>query len=454
MSSSVPPGGGRIRGRRRALLSGLATAVAAGLAATMPASPAPAAQETAPVVSDVTMVQANIKSDLSVEKFQADVRKVLAQTPDFITYNEVPERMDWVIAPEGYDLQRSHDDRYTKATAVAWREDRWTAIAQGTYRISNYREKPPGRNIMIGLRYANWATLQSDDGRRVSVVAVHVAPIDRNMPDLLPRSVRRIAGLVEQLAPAGPVLVGGDFNVHYKSGRYPRELLDAAQMVPTYDSLASFFPTGDHGGYTIDYVFNRGAGKLAAEQHRAVELNSDHDAVVAGLSWLVDAPAETQRVVSDPGGDEDAQRRALDTLVADVAATERGSELDVVTSELHLRGVFRQLKAAAERGVHVRLTTRSETLTRQERRLTRALAATGGSGSYVRQCVDACLQAWRDSGMARSFMLLRDADGRARLRVDVNRNLDEAVVERRTRVVHRTGEHGLDAGEEMLASLP
>jgi hypothetical protein len=158
-------------------------------------------------------------------------------------------------------------------------------------------------------------------------------------------------------------------------------------------------------------------------------------------------------VVSDPSGDEDAQRRALDTLVADIASAGRGSELDVVTSGLHLRAVFRQLTAAAERGVHVRLITRSEELTRQERRLARALAATGDAGSHVRQCVEACLQAWRDSGMARSFMLLRDAEGRATLRVDVNRNLDEVVVERRTGVVHRSGEHGLAAGEEMLASL-
>jgi hypothetical protein len=287
------------------------------------------------------------------------------------------------------------------------------------------------------------------------VVAVHVAPIDKNMPDLLRRSVRRIGGLVEQLAPAGPVLVGGDFNVHYKSGRYPRDLLDAAQLVPTYDSLASTFPggTGDHGGYTIDYVFNRGGGELAVEQHRAAELNSDHDMVVAGLDWLVDAPADTQRVTSDPGGDKEAQRRALATLAADVASAGRGAELDVVTEGLHLRAVFRQLKAAAERGVHVRLTTRSEELTRQERRLARALAATGDPGSHVRQCVETCLQAWRDSGMARSFMLLRDAEGRTTLRVDVNRNLDEVVVERRTTVVHRTGKFALAAGQEMLASL-
>ena len=415
------------------------------------ASAAPRGNE--PVVSDITMVQANIKSALSVERFQADVREVLAEEPDFVTYNEVPDRQDSVIAPEGYGVHRSMRTRYTRQSAVAWREDRWTPIDQGTYLISNYRKKPPGRNILLGLRFANWVTLESHDGRRLSVVSVHVAPLDKNMPDLLKPSVRRLRGLVEQLAPAGPVLVGGDFNVHYTSGRYPRTMFDNAQLVPTFDTLASFFPTGDHGGHTIDYVFNRGEGQLVAEQHRPIELNSDHDAVVVGLSWLVDAPADTTRVENQPAGDTESQRRALVALAEQIRATESGSQLEVVTSQLQRRAVFRALRAAAARGVQVRVTTRSGELTGRERRLVQELAATGDQESYVRRCQQSCRAAWRDSGMARSFLLVRGVNGNPTLRLDVNRNLDEAMIERRTTLVLRTGQLGLADGEEQLAAL-
>lgn len=440
---------------RRGLVALLSCALAAPWLGTLgPAGGAAAASlKRGPVSSDITMIQANIKSALSVEKFQADVRTVLAEAPDFVTYNEVPVREESVIAPHGYGLQRSMRNRYTAQSAVAWREDRWTPIDQGTYRISNYREKPPGRNIYLGLRFANWVTLESYDGRRLSVVAVHVAPLDKNMPDLLKRSVRRLSGLVERLAPSGPVLVGGDFNVHYTSSRYPRTMFDEAQLVPTYDTLVSSFPTGDHFGNTIDYVFNRGAGQLLAEQHRPIELNSDHDAVVAGLSWLVDAPAETTRVANRPAGDEEAQRRAVVALADQIRAVEAGSQLEVVTSGLGLRAVFRALKAAAARGVQVRLTTRSEQLTRRERRLGRVLAATGARESYVRQCEESCLAAWRDSGMAPSLLLVRDFDDNATLRLDVNRNLNEDMIVRRSTLVLRTGEFGLAEGEEQLAAL-
>ena len=238
----------------------------------------------------VRMVQANIRSTLSIRQFTSDAREVLATDPDVITYNEVPTRVDWRLAPDGYNLYRSDRNRYTRATPVAWRTARWRKVDEGTYRFSNYRRKPDGRKVRIGLRFANWVTLEAGNGRRLSVVSAHVAPPDPDMPDLLPRSVRRIGELVARLAPRGPVLVGGDFNVYYSGDRYPRRLLQDAMMRPTYDTLGTSFPTGDHHGGTVDYVFNRGKGKLRAERHRRIELNSDHDAVVADLGWRVEAP--------------------------------------------------------------------------------------------------------------------------------------------------------------------
>lgn len=438
------------QGARRSSLAAV-TALLVGVV-TLLSFPSPASAEEQPR-SDLTMVHANILSQLSVERFRSDVREVLAERPDLVTYNEVPLRSDAVLAPAGYDIHRLKKNRYTAATAVAWREDRWSAVDQGTYRISDYREVPEGRNIKLGLRFANWVSLVSPDGRTVSVVAIHIAPPDDDMPDLLRSSVTRLGSLVETLAPHGPVLVGGDFNVHYRSGRYPRDLLDTAGLVPTFDTLGDYFPTGDHHGATIDYVFNRGADTLQAEQHRPVELYSDHDAVVTGLGWLVDAPAETQQLVSDPDGDAEARRLAVEAVVDKVRATQAGEELEVVSSGLGLRAIIRRLRGAVDRGVHVRLTTRSEVLTPRERRLKRVILRSGDPKSEVVRCLDECLSAWRNSGMSRGFVLVRDGAGRTSLRLDVNRNLNPAMVERRTRLTFRTGEIGLARGEEMLAAL-
>ncbi len=452
----------RLRALVAALVLGTATAgalavpgaAAAGPTVSGPTSSGAAASGSAggafATPSAVTAIQANIKSDLSTERFRADVSKVLAMAPDVVTYNEVPLRYDTVLAPEGYEVHRTMKNRYTKATAVAWRSDRWTELASGTVRISNYREVPPGRSIRLGLRFANWVTLQGTDGRTLSVVAAHVAPLDRNMPDLLRRSVRKVGGLVEELAPSGPVLVGGDFNVHYRSGRYPRDLLTDAGMVPTYDTLGNHFATGDHQGATIDYLFNRGADLLGATQHKAVELKSDHDAVVAGFDWLVDSPEETQRLSNDPGGDATDKRRAVTALTEAIAASRPGETLDVVGTGLAIRAVFRKLRAAVKRGVEVRYLTRSPELTRRERGLERVATT---SGSSVAQCRDDCLRAWRKTGMARTFLLRHDASGQPVQRIDANRILTSVMLQERTRLVVRTGEIGLTQGEQMLARL-
>lgn len=454
MSAATPSSRPAFGHRVRCTVAGLAvvTALSGALTAT-PASAGPRSAEQAAATGDVRAIQANIKSDLSVERFQADVREVLSYAPDVVTYNEVPLRMDWVIAPEGYDVYRDMRNRYTKATAVAWRSDRWTAIATGTIRVSNYRKIPPGRNIKLGLRYANWATLQGVDGRTMSVVAAHVAPLDKNMPDLLRRSVRRIGELVEELSASGPVLVGGDFNVHYKSGRYPRDLLEPVGMVPTYDTLASFFPTGDHQGMTIDYVFNRGAEALGATAHAPVELYSDHDAVVTDFDWLTDTTSDTRRLVSDPDGDETAQRLAVDAVAGAVGDAEPGESVAMVTSGLDLFSVFRKLRAAVGRGVVVDYVTRGRTLTPLERRLARVVAAGDSTGSSVSRCRGGCLDRWREADFPRTFLLHRDGDGEAVLRVDASRTVSSVMLRKRTVVKLQTGEVALREGREMLARL-
>jgi endonuclease/exonuclease/phosphatase (EEP) superfamily protein YafD len=402
--------------------------------------------------SDIRIVTANLRSPQTPERFQADAREVIAQHPDLITYNEVYNRQDMFLAPDGYTLWRT-PGHYLGNTPVAWKTRKWTDVAHGTRRISYYPTRPPGKHTYLGIRYANWVSLESPDGRRLSVVSVHVAPPfnDENgdRVDLLRPTVRKVSRLVDELKGFGPVLIGGDFNVPYNSARYPRDLLTAARMRPTYDLLGTSFPTGDHHGATIDYVFVRGKGQLEADWHRPVELNSDHDAVVAGLSWTTEAPQSevTTTVKNQPDGTTAERRAVARELRRRLAQTAAGDTVQLGTRGMNLGVVDRALRDAEARGVRVRVTTRSLQLTAVERRLNQTLDA---NGSWLRRCQDACRTQW-EADEPPSLLLVSGTDRQGKVRIDVSRPLRRTVITRRTsaRITNSTTE--MDAARAAFA---
>jgi endonuclease/exonuclease/phosphatase (EEP) superfamily protein YafD len=434
----------------RAGLGVLLSVQALVLTSLVPGTPAQAA--VAVGESDFTMVTANLRSPQSDRTFRQDAAEVLAQKPDLITYNEVAFREDSYLAPEGYALWRQQE-RYQRHTPVAWRTDMWNVVDKGTRRISNYQKKPPGKTTLLGLRYANWVRLESIDGRTLSLVSTHVAPPFKdargNWIDLLRPSVRRVNLLVQELNSFGPVLVGGDFNVNYRSGRYPRDLLAEGRLRPTYDLLGTSFPTGDHHGGTIDYVFVRGKGQLQADWHRPVELNSDHDAVVAGFSWTTDAPEPVTRVSNRPGGTTQ-ERNAVERVVRQhLAGAATGETIQLATSGLTLPVADRALRRADGRGVHVQVTTLSRQLTWRERRLVRTL---DNKGSWLRRCQDACRAQWQ-ADQPPTLLLVTDAGGDGKVRVDVSRRLSRAVVTHRTTARIATSRWALDQARAAFAGL-
>ena len=417
----------------------LAGAVAATLLA-VPAGTAPAAADEPdvppqePVPSDITLVQANIYTGLSVEKFQKDVAKVLALQPDFVTYNETHYRSEAVMAPDGYALWRDTSNRFKAETPVAWRTDRWTPIDQGVHRISNWRGKPPGRQVELGRRFVNWVTLQGVDGRVVSVVSAHVAPLVNGMPDLLRRSIKSLVALTDTLSAAGPVLVGGDFNVHYTSGRYPRDLLEPHGLTPTFDTLGSYFPTGDHHGSTIDYVYHQGSEELVVDRHYPVALKSDHDAVVADFSWTEDLEADSTLVRSNPDGDAAERLSVLRAMKRGIKRVEPGGAVRVVTTRLDLFALRSTLRKAAERGVAVRISLVRKPLSDVERKLRKQLKASGQDATWLRRCRQVCAQEWEAAQPPKSLMLTSDAFGTWTTRYDVERWLTSSLIERATRL--------------------
>ena len=222
--------GARVRRYGLGSVMGTVVALALGLSAIGPVAAQDdagvAARDNAPATGSatVTMVQANIYTKLSSTRFQKDVRTVLAIAPDVISYNEVPFRQDAIMAPEGYAIYRDMSNRFTAATPVAWRTDRWTAVDNGHPVDLELARPAPGQ----GGR-ARPADRQLGDapgrrrpgdhrdlGPRRAADARHArpaAPVGAAASTSWSSSSRR----------AGPVLVGGDFNVHYTSGRYPRD---------------------------------------------------------------------------------------------------------------------------------------------------------------------------------------------------------------------------------------
>lgn len=340
-------------------------------------------------VTSVEVVQANIKSGTEFGKFTSDLRKVFKTCPDFVTYNEVPMRQPQYLAPPGYAIWRT-PGQYMGATPVVWRTDRWTAEARGTTMISNKQGYGRGQHVMWGVRYANWVTLRSYDGRQtVSLVSVHIAPKSARTTQLLGPSIERLGALVGQLSASGPVLVGGDFNRHYRSSEYPRALLSSFGMNAVYDLSGRYAPTGDHFGATIDYVMVRPASVFTVLSQTTRELYSDHDALVVELSLPERTSGEpvisfsAGTTVNDPASTlQRARSTVIRSILKAVTHVPDDGELRVETSSLDMRRVAGKLLTAARRGVTLKVVTGTLVPTPAEQWLTERLAEI--PGSYVR----------------------------------------------------------------------
>ena len=172
-----------------------------------------------------------------------------------------------------------------------------------------------------GIRYANWVTLQGIDGHVISVISAHLAP-ETEITDGL--QTVGINNLGDPRQRARGLRAGADGRRHELPLR--RDPVPArrcsrptASPRPT-TSPARHFPTGDHRGATIDYVFLKDASQFTVLGQYNQELYSDHDAVTADLAFT-DAPLEvpvsfTPGIVHQrPEGTRGARRAVLDLMV-------------------------------------------------------------------------------------------------------------------------------------------
>lgn len=381
-----------VRGRNVTVLA-LAGAVAtAGVVVSQQAPSAPAAPVPVAVTEDaastpIQFVQANISKDLGTTKFRADVASVMTESPDIITYNEVHARDDADLAPAGYSIFRTPGPR-TGWAPVVWKTSEWTAFDQGTRQISGTASCCPG--TWVGLRYANWVSLVNDEGQVLSVISSHIAPNNSDTAELLVPSLKQLAALTKELSTRGAVIIGGDFNMGYRSSRYQPEYLAEVGLTNTFDLLGSSFTTHRLGG-TIDYVFIGASDQMYVAEHHPVVVNSDHRLVVARLELMSEssgvAPVVVRagRIVSNPLGTQ-AERMAIRTAeIRAIKDTPKGAAIHVASPRIVGSGLIDSLIAAKKRGVNVTVITAKGRLSTRLTQLRRILGTRTSSANYFTQ---------------------------------------------------------------------
>jgi len=377
----------------------------------------------------VRVVQANIKNGMSLPKTRADVHTVLANDPDLVSYNEVYDRTDAVLAPAGYSMFRT-PGRYTGETAVAWNSSRWTAVATGTRMLSDNRKVQRTQTHPWGVRYATWATLRSTQtGQVLSMVSAHTAPKTKSDPNLLVPSVRRLGELVDQLGQSGPVIVAGDLNVSYTSARYPRTQLAGYDLTSTYDTLGARVATGDYGGNSIDYVLTGGPTQFVVDDQSSEALYSDHRALVADLQVVpngLELPTFTPTTVTTAPPASRVQRLQTRSLLAQaIAATPAGAAIHVASLRIRGYGLVPALTKAAARGVHVTVITGEATPPAPQQQLAAALGQKAGASSFFVSRPEAWQQ---DPSLPRSMVLISRAGATSALAMSGNASLAQVTL--------------------------
>ncbi len=385
--------------------------------------------DTTPVSAPIRLVHANIKSGMGTKKTKADVAAAFSQKPDFVTYNEVTYRPDAWLTPPGYALWRT-PGAYTGETPVAWNTARWNLVDQGTFLISNKMRPAGSRKFELGLRYANWVSLQSNTGERMSVVSAHFAPRSGYTKELIEPSFKRLAVLVDQLRAFGPVMIGGDLNVNYKNAaEYPRTTVTALGLTPVYDVTGVALPTGMYRDSTIDYILLASAGQFVVRGQSVRTVNSDHRQLTAevALSGASASAFSPGTVLSDPAG---SPRAVSNLMVRSVQLAPKGAVVHLVSKRFTVRAMEKAVVQARKRGVKVQIITGSKKFTPVERRLVRLLGTNTKKKSWIARQTN-----FKKYGLPRSSSLVSASGGTRALRIDASRPLVREAHQRPTRAV-------------------
>ena len=258
-----------------------------------------------PVNGEVLIANANIKTRAG---FDPGVRALTAQSPDFITLNEVEDvplpHMKPLVA--GYDAYREplpagEDDANALGNAIMWRSDTWKLLVGGRVKIVE-----DDHTIFNGAnknwdRFAAWGIFQRTDGAVVSVIAVHHMTNVYKFPqqwgnppmtraDQYDLGMDYLIQLTDVLQAYGPVFVGGDMNSHAGDGH---------AAAATRMAAAGFANTKDTG-----VIYNFYAAPVTVVktwQISAAAVHSDHPALFTRMSMNGAGPSSGSTTTL-PGG--------------------------------------------------------------------------------------------------------------------------------------------------------
>lgn len=450
-----------LTGWRTRILSAVAGASVLALSAALaPGASASAARNPtgppAPSSEGFRIIQANLDSPNSIGKFRADFAAVVAQQPDFMTLNEVGRRSDTDLAVPGYAMWRTAG-KYPGETPVLWRTDRWTMVDQGTAPILQKHGVPKHKKVELGLRYANWATLVSSDGRTLSIVSVHFTPPIKEWGDLLPRELGHLNDLTSSLATRGPVLIGGDLNVNYVGKSYPRPLMEQYNLVPSYDLFGARVPTGNKYGASIDYVLvNQTNAQLTPVSQFGTELYSDHDALTVDWRFNTAAPDpaalpassarfEPGRVVNRPHQGKQKRRAVMKLVNRAINKVPTGAAVHLATGNISDGALTRALLRAQQRGVYVQVLLRDRGINSQEASLRTALGHQMAGRTWFTGCNTAVCKQIAER-MAPTTLLVSQSGQTPAVKATVNRAMGSYAVRKHTRAVLSTDLNAYNGG--------
>ncbi|GAA4808899.1 endonuclease/exonuclease/phosphatase family protein [Nocardioides caeni] len=427
----------------------LALALAAGewgrdvLTPTAAESPRVAQRTDGAVSEPIRIVQANIKSGMANSRTREDVNAVYRRAPDFVTFNEVTYRPDSMLLRDGYALFRT-PGAYKGETPVAWNTARWTLIGSGTHLISN-RKRPAGTSgFELGIRYANWITVQSASGQTVSVVSTHFSPEGGYTAGITAPSLRRLGLLVAGLRAAGPVLVGGDLNANYKNASdYPRSTMKEAGLTPTYDVMGAALATGVYRNATIDYILLGAAEQFQVLKQWVQDINSDHRLLFADVAMVgAGAVAFSPGVVTNDPVDAPNTVAVLVRRILNKAPA--GATVHVITRRIDGSALLTAIEQARARGVNVQVMTRTKAYraSAAERRLIRVLGTRTSGRSWILRVSGATWDRWQ---LPTASVLASASGGATALRTDINRPLVPASARVATRARIQIGKTAYDA---------
>jgi hypothetical protein len=260
----------------------------------------------------------------------------------------------------------------------------------------------------------------------ISVISAHLAPDSEITHGLQEVGITNLGILANQLSQYGPVLMAGDMNFHYNGAiQYPRDLLTSYGFTPTYDVTGTHFPTGDHRGATIDYVFLKSAAQFSVLGQYNQELYSDHDAVTADLAFT-DAPLEVPvsftpgDFTNQPTGTREARRAVLDLMTKAVDNAPDGASIHLTTAKLGDKPLYRALRHAIDRGVHVQFVTRRPNPSQQEKNLMRVLGDKVWKKDWAVGCDDECQRIAGRGNLPQTRLLVSKSGITDAVRMDVD----------------------------------